>query len=148
MIQVVDEGRPYPNIVIADSLNREQYSYDSSAKLNLLIFWASWCGPCRKEIPQLKKLNMKYGKRGLRLLSISLDEDENSWRQALSKENMKWSQLRADSAMTEKLKSLYRFSSIPFMLFVDSNGNKAGSFLGYNTKDSNSMHLLIEKFIK
>ena len=58
--------------------------------MSLLIFWASWCNPCRKEIPNLKKLYTQYADRGFQIVSISIDKKEAEWTKALKEEQLQW----------------------------------------------------------
>lgn len=66
----------------------------------LLVFWASWCGPCRKEIPDLKKLYEKYGDK-LAIAQVSIDKDTVAWRRAMTEEQMPWPQYLAGANQTE-----------------------------------------------
>ena len=59
-------------------------------KYILIDFWASWCAPCRKEIPNLKTAYAAYSEKGFEILSISIDKDEKAWQKALVQENMQW----------------------------------------------------------
>ncbi len=59
----------------------------------MVVFWASWCGPCRQEIPSLKKLYSAFTNSDLRIVSVSIDEDRSRWLKAVDEENMPWQQL-------------------------------------------------------
>ncbi len=96
-------------------------------KFLIIDFWASWCGPCRKEIPNLKKIYAKYKNQGVEILSISIDKDENQWKKALEQEKMPWTQVRANHI--KKLMSDYQFSGIPFVILLDKNGRILGKNL-------------------
>lgn len=141
------DGRPLPNYVLKDSLNNEFKMIDDSYKLNMLIFWASWCGPCRQEIPKLKELNEEFKHKGVRMVSISIDESDKLWEAALKKEKMEWQQLITDNALLEKLKDSYNFSAIPLIVFTDRNGLELGRFLGYNPNQEEQLKNLIIQHI-
>ena len=87
-------------------------------KYILIDFWASWCGPCRKEIPNLKTAYSSYADKGFEILSISIDKDEKAWLKALGQENMQWYNLFDDS----KVSSAFNVKTIPATYLVDSKG--------------------------
>lgn len=103
-----------------DNLNVNLFPKDSMSNINLLVFWASWCGPCLKEIPVLKKLDSVYRKNGLRITSISIDDDKELWTKALQEQNMPWRQLHVSKDQIIKLKSQFDILAIPVSIFVDS----------------------------
>ena len=86
--------------------------------LQLLIdFWASWCRPCRAEIPNLKKAYELYHDKGFDILSVSIDDEDAAWRKALDKEQMPWTNCRD----TEKdIRETYGVQSIPMLVAVDN----------------------------
>jgi thiol-disulfide isomerase/thioredoxin len=90
------------------------------SNINLLVFWASWCGPCLKEIPVLKKLDSAWRKNGLRITGISIDDDKELWSRALREQQMSWRQLHAGKDQISKLKSQFDILAIPVSVFVDS----------------------------
>lgn len=95
----------------------------------LLDFWASWCIPCLKEIPNVKKLYGKYQSKGLEVIGVSLDDDKSSWLEAVNKQNLnEWPQIlskeQKDKSVFEKddLSEIYNFDGIPFYVLIDKNG--------------------------
>ena len=97
----------------------------------LLDFWASWCGPCLKEIPKMKEIDKEYKEKGLSIIGISLDENKNSWSNAVKKNELNsWPQILS-SVSTEKsngsfsqdnLSDLYNCDGIPFYVLIDKDG--------------------------
>lgn len=85
-------------------------------KVALIDFWASWCHPCRMEIPNVKALYAKYKDKGFQVISISTDRDRKAWKKACADEKLQWpSFLDADG----KLADLYHVRAIPAMYLFD-----------------------------
>jgi len=90
----------------------------------LLCFWASWCKPCKENIPLLNRINNDFSSKGLRLVSVSLDDDETKWRMALEKYPMSWMQTSylPSYVSVSKLDSLYDLRYIPQYFLIDKQG--------------------------
>lgn len=108
---------------------------DPNKKLNLIVFWASWCLPCRTEIPALKSLYAKADKKHINIVSISIDEKEEAWRKALTDESMVWEQLIIPQNELQKIKQTFSFSAIPIIIVADKNGNEIKRIIGFNEKE-------------
>lgn len=98
----------------------------------LLDFWASWCGPCIKEIPELQKLNSKHSER-LQVISISVDENKAQWQDAIAKYKLsQWTQLIANNneecyfAEQGNTALSYGVEQIPCCILIDKNGTIVG----------------------
>jgi len=90
-------------------------------KILLIDFWASWCGPCRAEIPNLKEVYARYKDKGVEFLSVSIDKGSAEWKRAKDQEKMDWPQILAPNSGNEITK-LYQFSGIPFIILLDKDG--------------------------
>lgn len=91
-------------------------------KYILLDFWASWCGPCLEENPNLVKTYARFKDRGFAILGVSMDENKNQWLKAVTKDQLTWenvSDLRGDK---NKAALMYGISFIPNNFLIDQNG--------------------------
>lgn len=92
-------------------------------RLTLVDCWASWCGPCRTEMPNVVSLYNKFHSKGLEIVGISFDDNEEAWKKAVRDMNMTWPQCSElngwDNVMTRK----YGVSSIPYTILIDNEGN-------------------------
>ena len=68
-------------------------SFVKKNKLTLVDFWASWCGPCRREMPHVKKLYADFHSKGLEIVGVSFDESKEAWTGAIASMGLKWPQL-------------------------------------------------------
>ncbi|WP_396189212.1 thioredoxin-like domain-containing protein [Flavobacterium sp.] len=105
---------------------------DSRFDKHLVVFWASWCGPCRQEIPGLKNIYKKF-KNKVEFVSISTDSNEQLWLNALEKEKMPWKQfiVNEKSNEYEKIEIFFQLSkSIPYTLLLDKNMKVIKSHVG------------------
>ncbi|RKR80544.1 thiol-disulfide isomerase/thioredoxin [Mucilaginibacter gracilis] len=124
-----------PNIVLKNENGGQSYIFDDNVKFNMLVFWASWCGPCRKEIPVLKEIYQKYHNNGLSITNISIDNNENSWKEAVAIEKMPWKQLIANDSTKGIFNLHYNISSIPVIVLVGKNGELIQRFEGSLRKE-------------
>jgi peroxiredoxin len=85
----------------------------------LLDFWASWCGPCRKENPFVVGAYEKYKDKGFAILGVSIDTDRNAWQKAIKTDNLIWAQL-IDS--TTEISKIYGIDAIPKNFLIDPSG--------------------------
>ena len=88
----------------------------------LVDFWASWCGPCRAEMPNVVEAYNRYHDKGFEVVGISLDEDKKAWVAAIDKLQMPWPQLSDLKGWNCEGAVLYKIQSIPSNLLVDQDG--------------------------
>ena len=114
-------GSPSPNFEYPTKDGKMFGPQSFKGKILLIDFWASWCGPCRAEIPNLKDAYAKYNGKGVEFMSVSIDKGSPEWIKAMNEENMPWTQILATNAGKE-ITSLYQFSGIPFIILIDADG--------------------------
>lgn len=117
------QGKMAPEFsYIADDGKTYLGPQDFKGKFLVIDFWASWCGPCRREIPNLKKDYEAFSGKNVEFLSVSIDSKESDWRKALDVEKMPWKQVWATDSGKEIIK-LYQFTGIPHIVVIDKEGN-------------------------
>lgn len=109
-------------------------------KVVMIDFWASWCGPCRKENPNVVANYNKYKDKGFDILGVSLDKDINAWRKAIQQDGLPWRHISDLKGWQSQHAALYSVSSIPQTLLLDREGkiiarNLRGEQLGLKLKE-------------
>lgn len=122
-VPYLEQGGIFPNFAYNDR-NGKINSLENLKGENgtLVIFWASWCGPCRQEIPELKKLHKTYQAKGINFISVSIDHDISKWKQALASEMMPWPNLANLPGDFKEIKKKYNLYAIPSMFLLDDKG--------------------------
>ncbi|HLP56169.1 MAG TPA: TlpA disulfide reductase family protein [Fluviicola sp.] len=117
-------GKPAPNFTQNDVNDKPVSLSDLKGKVVLIDFWASWCGPCRKENPNVVKLYNKYKDAGFTVLSVSLDDNKANWLAAIEKDKLVWPYHVSDlKKWANEVARIYQVSGIPFTVLVDKEGN-------------------------
>lgn len=91
-------------------------------KITIIDFWASWCGPCRQEMPSMLELYGKYKDKGLGIVGISLDEDSDAWKAATQQLNIPWVQMSDLRGWDNAVAKHFCVTSIPHTIVVDQKG--------------------------
>jgi thiol-disulfide isomerase/thioredoxin len=95
---------------------------DYKGKVVLVDFWATWCGPCRAELPNVKETLAQYGEKGFAIIGVSLDSDRQKLLDFVQKENMTWPQYFDGKGWQCELGQRYGIMSIPATFLVDGKG--------------------------
>lgn len=96
--------------------------YVGKGKVVLVDFWASWCGPCRREMPNLVEAYAKYKDKNFEIVGVSLDRDAEAWKEAIKKLNITWPQMSDLKYWNCEGAQLYAVSSIPHVVLIDGDG--------------------------
>ena len=119
-------GEKYRDLELVDENGKTVHlsDYVKPGQYNMVEFWASWCGPCRGEIPHLRHVYDAYGKGkdAFNMISVSIDDKEKDWKQALKEENMKWTQLCDLKGWKGEVINKYKIQGVPFCLILDKEG--------------------------
>lgn len=119
-------GEKYRDLELVDENGKTVHlsGYVKPGQYNMVEFWASWCGPCRGEIPHLRHVYDAYGKGkdAFNMISVSIDDKEKDWKQALKEENMKWTQLCDLKGWKGEVINKYKIQGVPFCLILDKEG--------------------------
>jgi len=91
-------------------------------KITLLDFWASWCGPCRQEMPFMVGLYEKYQGKGLGIIGISLDKDHDAWTKGIDELGITWPQISDLKYWQSEAADMFQVQSIPHIVVVDQQG--------------------------
>jgi thiol-disulfide isomerase/thioredoxin len=116
-------GAVAPDIVQNDLEGKPRKLSDLRGKVVLLDFWASWCGPCRKENPFVVAMYKKYNKKGFEVFSVSLDNAQDRWAQAIQQDGLIWPNHVSDlKGWQSQPAADYGVRSIPFPVLLDKQG--------------------------
>ena len=114
-------GQPAPEFTL-DDLDGQPVSLSQfKGQVVLLDFWASWCGPCISDLPNLRRIKEKTATLPVVFLNVSIDTDESAWREAIDKHEIKGVHVRANGFSSDVAKS-YQVTGIPSYYLVDSQG--------------------------
>lgn len=127
-----------PDFTLKSSTGENIRLAEQRGQVVMLNFWASWCGPCREEMPLLDKLNSKYGKMGFVMYGINTDQDIAEAKNVLNKIKVNYPILFDPES---KLSTLYNVDSMPFSVFIDKKGQIRHIHKGYVLGDE-------EKYVK
>ena len=103
--------------------------YSVKAKVKIVDFWASWCGPCRAENPHVKELYEKYHDKGLEVISVSLDDKKDKWQKAIEQDGLPWIHVSDLQAWGNPLVKMLGIQGIPYLIVLDKDNRIVGTRL-------------------
>ncbi|HBK82671.1 MAG TPA: TlpA family protein disulfide reductase [Flavobacterium sp.] len=137
-------GSLAPDFILKD-VNRKTVRLSSFHKNQyvLIDFWASWCSSCREDFPFLKELYTKYKDQGLEFISISIDENPQSWKKAIEKEKIEiWKQISTKENKST-IEDTYVVTAIPVKILIDKEGIIIGRWVGGGSEKETAIEKMI-----
>jgi peroxiredoxin len=116
------DGQEAPEISLPSPEGKEIALSSFRGKIVLIDFWASWCGPCRKDMPGVVNLYKKYKDKGFEIYGVSLDQDKPHWVEAIAKDGITWPQVSDLKYWDCEPAKMYGVQGIPYTVLVDKEG--------------------------
>ena len=115
-------GQPAPEIAMSDATGKIITLSSLKGQYVLVDFWASWCGPCRAENPNVVSAFEKYKNKKFTVLGVSLDDNKADWQAAIIADKLNWQHISDLKKWESTVISTYQFSGIPYNVLIDTNG--------------------------
>ncbi|MDP4222637.1 MAG: TlpA disulfide reductase family protein [Bacteroidota bacterium] len=122
-MKTVSVGQKAPDFTLNDPEGKQVSLYSKvGSKLLLIDFWAGWCGPCRRENPNVVRIYKEFSKKGFDVFGVSLDRRRDEWVQAINDDHLTWTQVSDLQEWDNAAARLYAVNSIPANFLLDQNG--------------------------
>jgi peroxiredoxin len=115
-------GKQVPDFALPDADGHPISLASYRGKYLLVDFWASWCGPCRMENPNVVKVHNEFKGKNFAILGVSLDKEKDAWQEAIRSDKLEWSQISDLKYWNSKAVATFKFEGIPFNLLIDPQG--------------------------
>ncbi|KQM76235.1 hypothetical protein ASE74_19470 [Pedobacter sp. Leaf216] len=129
-VEITSVGKMAPEFALKSNEGKLFSISDFKGKYVLIDFWASWCGPCRLENPNLVKAFEKFGPHGFTIVGLSMDSSKESWLTAVKTDNLSWIQLNDPKSTSGKTAGIYGVKSLPANFLL----NPAGKIIARNLR--------------
>lgn len=125
-------GKPAPELELTDLDGKKHSLGDLKGKVVLIDFWASWCPPCRRELPHVQKIHEELGPKGLVVLGVNAEKDEAKLKKFLEEQKVTFPVLRDTDRKASKA---YSVTAIPRVLIIGRDGTVAADFTGMKSEE-------------
>ena len=124
ILEQVAVGKKMTDFAMADVNGnmRRLSEYAGNGQITLIDFWASWCPPCRRDMPHLVEVYKQFKDKGFEIVGVSLDNNQAAWEKGITDMNITWPQLSDLKYWQNEGAALYGVSSIPHTVLVDKDG--------------------------
>ena len=144
-LNAVVVGKPAPNFSAPSPDGKTISLKESLGKVTIIDFWASWCGPCRAENPNVVALYNEFHPQGLNIIGVSLDKDATKWKDAIAKDGLVWPHVSNLKFWEDPIAKQYNVQSIPATFILDAKGNIVAKDLRGAELKAKIMELLAAK---
>ena len=128
-METLNVGQEAPGFEVQTISGERMALSELKGKVVLLEFWATWCGPCRPEIPHLKEVQKKYGGEDFQLVGISLDESTEKLKEFVRDHGMSWPQVQGTGDFHPEIVKQYSALGIPKSYLIDRDGRIAAKYM-------------------
>ena len=144
-LQAEEMNQPAPNFTLKSNSGKNLKLSESRGEVILLNFWASWCGPCRQEMPLLDSLHNKYKDLGFKVMGVNVEENSKEAIKILNEIKVSFPVV---FDTTNKVSELYNVSAMPSTVLIDRDGKMRYLHKGYKPDDEATYKQWVKKLIK
>ncbi len=145
LAQAGEVSGPAPDFTLRSNTGKNLKLSEFRGQVVLLNFWASWCGPCRQEMPALDKLHKRYSKLGFTVLGVNVEEDSAQAKRMLREIRVSFPILFDTQ---NKASELYHVSAMPTTVIIDRDGNMRYLHKGYKPGEESVYKKWVKKLIR